>query len=116
VYLTRALHLTKTQAQALCADLLGLPVSTGQFCTAEAQAAEVLAPAVGALKQSLPARDVNMDETGWKQAGKTCWLWVAVTATFTVFHLAFYRGPKVVEELLGAAYACVLTCGATSRS
>jgi transposase len=109
VYLTGALHLSKTQAQALCADLLGLPVSTGQVCAAEAQAALVLAPAVEALKQALPGCDVNMDETGWKQAGKTCWLWVAVTAAFTVFHLAFGRGRSVVEGLLGAAYALVLT-------
>lgn len=109
VYLTGALRLSKTQAQALCADLLGLPVSTGTVCATEALAAAVLAPAVEALEQALPGRDVNMDETGWKQAGQTCWLWVAVTAAFTVFRLAFCRGRRVVEELLGAAYAGVLT-------
>jgi transposase len=109
VYLTGALRLSKTQTQALCADLLGLPVSTGTVCAAEAAATAVLAPAVEALKQALPGRDVNMDETGWKQAGQTCWLWVAVTKAFTVFHLAFCRGRRVVEELLGAAYAFVLT-------
>jgi transposase len=109
VYLTGALHLSKAQTQTLCADLLGLPISQGQVCAAEAEAAAVLAPAVAALRQALPGRDANMDETGWKQAGKPCWLWVAVTATFTVFHLAFCRGRRVVEELLGAAYARVLT-------
>ena len=109
VYLTGALRLSKTQAQALCADLLGLPVSTGTVCATEAAATAALAPAVEALRQALPGRDANMDETGWKQAGRTCWLWVAVTRAFTVFHLAFCRGRRVVEELLGAAYAGVLT-------
>jgi transposase len=109
VYLTGALHLSKAKAQALCADLLGLPVSTGSVCAAEAQAAAVLAPAVQTLRQALPGHDVNMDETGWKQGGQRCWLWVAVTATFTVFHLAFCRGRRVVDGLLGPAYGGVLT-------
>lgn len=109
VYLTGSLHLSKAGAQALCADLLGVPVSTGQVCAVEAEAAQLLAPAVAALKAALPARDVNMDETGWKQAGKRCWLWAAVTTTFTVFHLAFSRGRCVVDELLGPSYAGVLT-------
>jgi transposase len=109
VYLTGALHLSKSAARALCADLLGVPVSTGQVCAVEAEAAAALAPAVAELKAALPGRDVSMDETGWKQAGRRCWLWVAVTASFTVFHLAFSRGRRVVDELLGGGYAGVLT-------
>ena len=109
VYLTGSLHLSKAKAPALCADLLGLPVSTGSVCAAEAEAATLLGPAVEALRQALPGRDVSMDETGWKQGGKTCWLWVAVTSVCTVFHLAFSRGRRVVEELLGPSYAGVLT-------
>jgi transposase len=108
-YLTGALHLSKAQAQTLCADLFGLPISQGQVCAVEAEAAALLTPTVAALRQALPQQDVNMDETGWKQAGKPCWLWVAVTATFTVFHLAFSRGRCVAEELLGASYSRVLT-------
>jgi transposase len=109
VYLTGALRLSKTQTQVLCADRLGLPVSTGTVCAAEAEAAAVLALAVEALTQALPGRDANVDETGWKQAGEGCWLWVAVTAAFTAFHLAFGRGRRVVGGLLGAASGGVRT-------
>jgi len=108
-YLTGALRLSKAQAQALCADLLGLPVSQGQVCAVEAEAALTLAPTVETLRRALPQQDVNMDETGWKQAGKPRWLWVAVTAAFTVFHLALCRGRRVVEGLLGSSYTGVLT-------
>lgn len=110
VYLTGVAHLSKAQAERLCEDLLGTPVSAGQVCATEAEAAEALAPALAELRAALPGCDVNMDETGWKQSGKLCWLWVGVARCFTVFHLAFSRGRKVVEELLGPGYAHVATC------
>ena len=108
-YLTGVTHLSKTQAQDLCEDLLGLPISTGQVCAIEAEAAAVLAVPLDELRAELPECHANLDETGWKQAGQRHWLWVAVAATFTVFHLARSRGRKVVEELVGPAYAQVAT-------
>lgn len=108
-YCTGSLHLSKAQAEALCEDLLGVPLSTGQVCAIEAQAAALLGPVVAQLKQAVPGQHANVDETGWKQSGVRCWLWVAVTASFTVFHLAFSRGRRAAEELLGAGYQCVAT-------
>jgi transposase len=109
VYLTGALTASKAQAAEVLAELLGVPLSTGQVCAIEQRAAAALAPAVAELKAALPGQHVNMDETGWKQAGRTAWLWVAVTASFSVFRVAFSRGRGVVTDLLGAAYAMVLT-------
>src|SRR5262249_59915377 len=71
-YLTGALHLSKAKARALCADLLGLPVSAGQACAGEAEAAAVLTPAVEALQRALPGRAGTMDGTGWNQGGRPC--------------------------------------------
>ena len=109
VYLTGVAHLGKSQAEALCEDLLGLPISAGQVCAVEAEAAEALAPVTGELRAALRGVDVNMDETGWKQSGKLCWLWAGVANLFTLFHVATSRGRRVVEELLGPGYAHVLT-------
>jgi transposase len=109
VYLTGVAHLSKSQAEALCEDLLGTPVSTGQVCAVEAEAAEALAPVMGELRQALPKGHVNMDETGWKRPGKKAWLWVAVSGLFTLFHVARNRGGAVVRHLLGPGYAHVLT-------
>jgi transposase len=109
VYLTGVPHLSKSQAEALFEDLLGIPISTGQVCALEAEAVELLAPVMTELKAALPRGDVSMDETSWKQSGKLCWLWVGVARLFSVFHIAFSRGRKVVEGLLGSDYAFVLT-------
>jgi len=118
VYLTGVTHLSKSQTEQLCEDLLGFPISTGQVCDTEAELTELLAPVMQELHDALPAQDINMDETGWKQSGKRAWLWVAVAPLFTFFHIAFSRGRKVVEHLLGADYAHVLTtdrCSAYAR-
>lgn len=109
VYLTGVAHLSKAQAERLCEDLLGTPLSTGQVCALEAEAAGLLAPVMAELAAALPGQDVNMDETSWKESGKLCWLWVGVAKLFSVFRVAFSRGRKVVDELLGADYAFVLT-------
>lgn len=109
-YLTGVAHLSKAQAGALLGDLLGVPISAGQVCAIEAEAAASLAPVVAELRAALPGGDVHMDETGWKQSGRLCWLWVGVAELFTAFHIAFSRGRRAVEELLGAGYAGVLTC------
>jgi transposase len=109
VYLTGSLNASKAQAAEVLGELLGVPISPGQVCAIERRAAAALAPAVAELHAALPGCHVNMDETGWKEAGRTAWLWVAVTAAFTVFRLAFSRGRGVVTDLLGAAYANVLT-------
>jgi integrase len=109
VYRTGSLNASKAQAAEVMGELLGVPLSTGQVCAIEQRAADALAPAVAELHAALPGCHVNMDETGWKEAGRTAWLWVAVTASFTVFRVAFSRGRVVVRDLLGAAYANVLT-------
>ena len=109
VYLTGVAHLSKAATERLCEDLLGTPISTGQICAIEAEAAERLAPVIGELRAALPLGDACMDETGWKQSGKRCWLWVAVTVHFTFFHVSMKRNREAVEFLLGASYAYVLS-------
>jgi transposase len=109
VYLTGSLNASKAQAAEVMGELLGVPLSTGQVCAIEQRAATALAGPAAELHAALPAGHVNMDETGWKEAGRTAWLWVAVTASFTLFRVAYSRGRSVVTELLGAAYANVLT-------
>lgn len=109
VYLTGSVNASKAQAAEVMGESLGVPLSPGQVCAIEQRAADALAPAVAELHAALPGCHVNMDETGWKEAGRTAWLWVAVTASFTLFRVACSRGRVVVRDLLGAAYANVLT-------
>ena len=93
VYPTGSLNASKAQAAEVMAELLGVPLSTGQVCAIEQRAAGALAPAVAELHAALPGCHVNMDETGWKESGRTAWLWVAVTASFTLFPGGLLAGP-----------------------
>jgi transposase len=58
-----------------------------------------------------PAPSKNVDETGWKQAGGKRWLWVAVTATATLFVIALRRGAVGLKALLGEAVRGLVTSG-----
>ena len=51
------------------------------------------------------AAAAHADETGWREAGQRCWLWVVVTAVATVFTLAPSRGSGVIKGLLGETFA-----------
>ena len=50
---------------------------------------------------ALSAAVLHADETGWREARNKAWLWVAVTATATVFMIHAKRGQVAARELLG---------------
>jgi transposase len=88
-------------------DLLGRlldvpPPSLGstEACTQEASAA--LEPAYGeALAKVKGSGCAGVDETPWKLCGRKMWLWVAVAAEATAFHLARSRGKTELKAFLG---------------
>lgn len=47
---------------------------------------------------------VNIDETGWREDGRNCWLWVLVTDNAVLYVIDESRGSKVVEGILGKRY------------
>ena len=49
-----------------------------------------------------------LDETSWRQGGKSAWLWGAVTSWVTVFVVQLSRSGQVARELLGATCAGIL--------
>jgi transposase len=107
--LTGAYRLSKSQAETLCADLLSVPICTGTICNLEQETADVLEAVVGELCEYVKTQHVNMDETGWREEGKRAWLWTAVTALVTVFHICRSRGSAVARSLLGPGLHWVVT-------
>ena len=107
--LTGAYRLSKRHTEELCADLLGVPISVGQVCALEQQTAVALGPVVAELRVHVRGRPANVDETGWRQGGRRCWLWVVATAAATVYHIAGSRAGKVVRDLLGPLHRQVVT-------
>lgn len=108
-FFTRVCPLSKSQTETVFEDLLNTPISTGQISAIESEATQRLEPVVAKLKAELPKLNINMDETGRKQSGKRHWLWVAVTACFTVFEILKSRSRKRILSLVGQNHQKVLT-------
>jgi len=108
--LAGAYRLSKRQIQALCADLLGVPIAAGTVCKLERQTTAATESVVTALRAHVRAQPLNMDETGWRQHGRRGWLWTAVGRSATVFHTCLSRGADVARLLVGGgSYRQVVT-------
>jgi len=101
VYLTGVQHLSRRSVEEISEDVFGAPVALGTLSGLEKEVSEVLEPAhKEALKSVRYAEIKNVDETGWKQAGKKCWLWLAATETVAVFIVHAKRNIDGLSELL----------------
>jgi len=99
-------RLSRREVTDLCTDVLGAPLAVGSVDGLCQATAEALAAPVAELETAVQqAAAAHADETGWRQAGQRCWLWVVVTALATVFTIAPSRGRGVIQGLLGAAFA-----------
>jgi transposase len=89
--------------------LFGLPISVGSTAHLQQTVSTALAPLDAEVATAVAAQTVaNVDETTWKVCGKRAWVWVAVTAVATRFHLDPSRGAKVLPRLLGTDFAGVV--------
>ena len=94
---------------ALLTDIFHLPISTGSVV----DLCHLLSAALATPYRESQARvgeadKANVDETGWKKAGKRLWLWVAVTTDATVFVIAD-RSAASLKALLGESFTGIIT-------
>lgn len=75
------------------------PSAVVKLCARATEALEAPYQAIADEVRSSPV--VYVDETSNRRAGKKTWLWVAVAATATLFHLADSRARKERHALLG---------------
>jgi transposase len=102
-------RLSRREVADVCATVLDAPLCVGSVDGLCQATADALAAPVDELVATLPRAAVaNADETGWRQAGQTRWLWTVVTPLVTVFVLAASRGSQVIKGLLGTAFAGTL--------
>lgn len=107
---TAKYRLSKRAVRELLCDFLGVELSLGSVANVEQQVSAALASSTEEARTYVrQAAAVNADETGWRENKKKAWLWVAATSAVTVFVIAASRGAKVAKELLGDAFAGVLT-------
>jgi transposase len=94
-------RLSEREVTSLLADLCGVDVALGSVAAACQTVSAALEPSYAQVQQVVAQQAVaNADETGWKQAGKRKWLWVAVTHLATLFRVAGGRNQAALSALL----------------
>lgn len=98
-------RLSDREIPQLLYDLFKLPLCLGSVVDLQHSCSQALAPVYSAIQTTLQQQGhINMDETGWKEAGKRRWLWVIVSTVATLFHVASSRAGKVITTLLGQSF------------
>lgn len=109
-YCSGARHDSKRGVEEVVETVFGVPVALGTVTAVEQEVSAALAAAhaeaVAAVRQA-PAK--NADATGWKHAGKLCWLWTAVTSRVACFLIPARRGAVGLRALLGETITGIVT-------
>src|SRR3954452_3172037 len=103
-YLQGSHHVSHRGLEEVSDVVFGVPLSLGSVTALQEQLGAALLPAHQEIAEQVrqaPAK--NVDETGWKQAGKKRWLWAAVTSTCALFVIHLRRGAEGLKALLGEA-------------
>ncbi len=108
-YLSGRFGVSRRDTQELLATLFRVEVGLGTIPAQEQRLSQALAQPVEAAQtfvRQQPA--VNVDETGWKEANQSGWLWVGSTPDVAVFLLRPSRARQELTNLLGADYAGIV--------
>jgi transposase len=103
-------HLSDRLLPRLLDEFFGLPLSLGSVVALQQTASAALEGAYDSIHTAVQQQDrCNVDETGWKEAGKRRWLWTMVTAIATCFVVTSSRAGPTLRQLLGETFAGILT-------
>lgn len=96
-------HNGKRGVQEIVEAVFQVPLSLGTVAALEQEMSAALVPAHTEAGQAVrEAAAKNVDETGWKQAGRKRWSWGAATATVAFFVIHARRNWEGLHALLGA--------------
>lgn len=101
--LSGAYRVGKRGVTQLCRDLFGVPISPAAVCGLQRKTAAALESVAREAHEHVAGKPANVDETGWRECRKRGWLWVAVTASVTVFLVRLSRARAVLAELIGSS-------------
>lgn len=108
--LTGRYRLSKRDTAEVMGDFFQADISVGSICALEQRSSEAISGPVEEAGEYVKGQStVHMDETGWREANKRAWLWVAATSLVTVFLIRCSRGGKVAKEMLGETFSGILS-------
>jgi len=89
--------------------LHGLELGLGSVAAIEQRVSESLTGPVAAAQQYVEQQLTHhVDETGWREETKHCWLWVHATTAVTVFRILAGRGKAQAQEVIGQQFRGVV--------
>ena len=102
---------SKRRTAGFLRTLLGQPCCPSLTVKIQNQVTAALRPSYEALAAQLRGQEqLNIDETGTKEANGKAWLWTFVAPLFTVFALRLSSKATALVELLGEAFGGIVTC------
>jgi transposase len=107
--LSGAYRVGKRGVARLCRDLFGVPISPAAVCDLQRKTAAALEPVIRETHTHVAGKPANVDETGWPEGKKRGWLWVAVTASVTVFLVRLSRARAVLADLIPGSLGVLTT-------
>lgn len=111
--LSGAYSLSKAKISTLFSDLFGLNIAPSTLSQSEIFTSYALEfPVEEALEHLRTEAVVHLDETGFRQnngdgqnpTGKKAWVWVARSASLSVFQVALGRGQQQAKNLVGSTF------------
>jgi transposase len=103
-------HLSNRAVRRLVADFFGFPISLGGVVDLQQVGSTALAPVYQAIRALVQRQNrAHVDETGWKEGGRRCWLWTSVTSTATAFLIHPSRAGPALRHLIGTDYDGIVT-------
>jgi transposase len=101
-YLCGSPHVSRRGLEEIADTLFQAPIALGTVSNLEAEMTAALEPAYTQAQQAVRDAPVkNVDETGWMEAGKKRWLWLATTLSVACFLIHIGRGATGLLSLLG---------------
>jgi transposase len=108
-YLQKVGGLSYGKITHLLADWMGLSVARSTLCRALARLAKKARPTYDGLIDAIRGSPVVYpDETGWRVAGHSAWLWAVTNRRETVYAIHRGRGFAEAASILGEDYAGIL--------
>jgi transposase len=109
-YLAGVHGVSKRGIEEIAEHVFEAPISLGTIANREQEMSAALVAAHEQARRAIAAAAVkHVDETGWKQAGKKRWLWVAATASVVYFLIHPRRNLDALKRVVGKTLNGILT-------
>ena len=108
-YLVGVHGVSKRGVEEIAEQLFDASIALGTVADLEQEMSAALVPAHEEARAAIVAAPVkHVDETGWKEAGKKRWLWVAATVAVVYFVIHPRRNLSALKRVVGEALSGIL--------